>query len=60
MTPSVGPVTPFINEPVPRRLPRVTANGDGNTPALALYAAVGFRPINGLALLSLTLPPRQG
>jgi ribosomal protein S18 acetylase RimI-like enzyme len=29
----------------------------GNTPALALYAAVGFQPVNGLALLSLTLPP---
>jgi ribosomal protein S18 acetylase RimI-like enzyme len=31
----------------------------GNTPALALYAAVGFQPVSGLALLSLTLPPRH-
>jgi ribosomal protein S18 acetylase RimI-like enzyme len=29
----------------------------GNTPALTLYTAVGFQPVNGLALLSLTLPP---
>jgi ribosomal protein S18 acetylase RimI-like enzyme len=31
----------------------------GNTSALALYAAVGFQPVSGLALLSLTLPLRQ-
>lgn len=29
----------------------------GNTPALTLYTAAGFEPVNGLALLSLTLLP---
>lgn len=29
----------------------------GNTPALRLYSAVGFQPVSGLELLSLTLTP---
>ena len=29
----------------------------GNTPAFTLYTSAGFQPVNGLALLSLTLAP---